>query len=195
MITEYMTEDELLRFREGVIRKYEAMKNGSCSSKIHRWLINSRQCKSSKPLILEYDYQGQRMYAVLTPLNKKWYYGLEIITDVESSKGRRRYKFHAFSHEIHIYTTHSLVRHHQRFMYKSKWSEIYQATVPYIRNGERYEMRIYNNEHVMITKRKGNLVYVITYLHVDDCTDDKYKELFARIDKPIYSENDIYVWK
>ena len=26
MITEYMTEDELLRFREGVIRKFEAMK-------------------------------------------------------------------------------------------------------------------------------------------------------------------------
>lgn len=58
-----------------------------------------------------------------------------------------------------------------------------------------YEMRIYNNEHVIITKRKGNLVYIITYLHVDDCTDDNYKELFARIDKPIYSENDIYVWK
>lgn len=210
MLTEYSSYDDIRKFRDKVIEKYEDIKLRWLEKDIHKYLLwcknNINKCKVEDygeypTLKRTFKVDGQVIDVEIASLycdengrlNKKTF-STGIYTYIETNKGKIRYAFLKNSNDIYIYTPHFMKRRKERFKIHPTMPTTFSEVIPYTRNGNDYELRVCIDS-IMITRRvEKDFVKFITFLHKDMCTSKNYQELFERAGKAI-DEHDIYEWK
>lgn len=200
MITQYSNKNDIRVFRDKVFLKYESMKEGWLGKEIKKWMLLNRR-KPEHSMVRHFKVDGQVVMLEIFPsvyqdtnrASKKLYsFALGIF--VETNHGKVWYSFSKTNKEIHVYTSHYMKRHKERFMCDYLTDFNNTDIIPYTRNGRKYELWVCLDS-VMVTRRvDDDFIYHITFLHKNQCTGKNYQNLFERIGSVI-DECDIYEWK
>lgn len=199
MITEYYTEKELVQEIEKACAKFEEMKNGWFGKKLIK--------------VFKVHKQGGTLFQTMT-LNKQVYhieiiwgekshkdygFGYCIKTEYETKKGKLLVSFENGSKNILIHTPHFRKRVKERKT--DKYCNINDIiSTKYVRNGREYELFNYSEKDVLVTRRgksEKRIIWLITALTRDMCTNKNYTELLSRLDNHIENFDDysVFNWR
>ena len=203
MLTEYSSYDDIRKFiKKAIEKKDEMYYNGWLGKEVYKHILKWKDEKDIKSRTTFYNayftLENQRVNMEFCPyLNEygrvdKKNVSTRMTTFIETNSGKICISFNG--EKITMLTPHFQKRSKERVGLDRWCSDFDEHKIPYKRNNRNYELHIYGN-YVLITKKdKHGILWYITIIHRDKCTDQNYANLFKRAGKAI-DEQDIYEWK
>lgn len=202
MLTEYSTYEDLRKFGDKAFAKSQSMMMEEGMQRLLRrkmieWRLLKRE--NRQPIRKTFDLDGQTVIFYIGPHDTIDGYVLpfacmvSLQTFVNTKKGLSRYEFLSEGQDrIVISSPHYLSRCRERHhvIHKIEVGE----SVPYIRNGRKYELLSYSDNVIVCRRPEPDILIYITHLTKDMCTSRNFQGIFAQAGKDI-DEHDIYVWK
>lgn len=200
MLTEYSTYDDIRKFRDKVLEKYEDMKRGWLGKKILRQVVLWKRDRKNYSMFQTFKLENQVVELEIYPAfyadgtyTSRWY-NFRLCSAFETNKGRVWMMFSKTTDDIYFWTPHCMSRFKERFDSIAIPHVAAMEKVPYERDGKRFEFILHEDSVFIARRPEPDIVICITFLHRDMCTSRNYQELLERAGKDI-DEHDIYVWK
>ena len=195
MLTEYHTEKEIIRdLNLASTKAYEMVEDGWFHNKLERMYKKNRK---GGCVVQEYTINKQVYKLVVSWTKyKRNVYNIGIETEMDTNNGKTRFLFTTNNNPIIIASPHFTKRISSRCEHFIMFNYIFNQGSKYRRNGRDYELIKNINDIYVVRRSKENsrIIYAITALSMDMCTNKNYQELLSRIDS-IIDTNDVYEWQ